>query len=405
MGNITSCGITNCTDCSTHNAKQVIINKVNDNDKVIFTLEDTTPTSSSSVAGLSVSTTRSGVRTMVSTPEILGIPTVTNEQRTSLTTTNTNEPKMNMKSSHKLAGLWVDVDRTHDEPLPYVSPHDKRPSTRDLIEKHRPMIDTFQELISKDPLYDPVKHDDLWLLRYILSHKTVESALPAAKHFLKYRHELKLDEKDIRREPPSVSNPTTSKYFQCLRSDAMIFSQPDMNRGVVLFIEVAGIDQGKLAKLLDTDWPFWYFLEWMFQCLDSVTRRTGRLTKGIRIMDFQNFSVSQNNSHTINRNAQNARDCQDHYPQMLASVFVVNSPSVLSLCFRMIKPLLPRRFVQKFDILPAAQIGKLLPHMSEEHVPKKYGGKNKRWPPKVKEKIEWQTTIELVKGSSRLVEV
>jgi hypothetical protein len=352
-----------------------------------------TPTSSSSATASVASQSRCTRVSTMSPPEILGIQTVTNER----------------KKSRPKAGVWVDDDRSQSEPLPPSSPHDKRPATRDLIQKHHANITKLRKSLSKDPLYDPIKHDSLWLLRFLLSHHTVAEALPAAQNFLQYRHEKKLDDSDLRLHVPSVVNPLTADFFKCFDApDAMVYSQPDPDRGVVLYVHLADINQTKLASISDDNWPFWYFLEWMFQMLDSVTRRTGRLTKGIRFVDLERYSMAQNHRETVNRNAQNARDCQDHYPQMLASVFVVNAPSVFTVCFRIIKPLLPKRFVEKFDILPKHHTEKLLPYMSLEDIPTRYGGKNESWPPLRMRRVaskDWQATIELLKGSSRLVEV
>ena len=356
-----------------------------------------TPTSSSSAAGSvsasvdSMSRCCSTRESTMSPPEILGIKTVTNVLRKS-------RPK---------AGVWVDEDRSRSEPLPLSSPHDNRPATRDLIQKHHADIAKFKKALSRHPLYDPIKHDALWLLRFLLSHHTVKEALPAATAFLKYRHALKLDDHDLRRLPPSAANSVTAPFFECCDPDAMVFSHPDPDRGVVLYIQLAAIHQTQLASIPDPKWPFWYFLEWMFQILDSVTRRTGRLTKGIRFIDLHEYHMGLNHRDTVNRNAKNARDCQDYYPQMLASVFVMNAPSFFSLCFRIVKPLLPKRFVEKFDILPKNHTEKLLPFMSLEDVPTKYGGNNEHWAlisRRVRSK-DWQATIELVKASSRLVEV
>lgn len=356
---------------------------------------------------------------------MLGIQTVTNEA-----------PVVLEKSDPHKAGLWVDEDRSQCDPLPPVNEHDKRPATRDLIRRHRHKITTFKERLSKHPLYDPIKHDDLWLLRYLLSHKTVDQALPAAQNFLQYRKDLKLDDVDLRHAPPSSTCPITAKYFQCMQHDhAMVFCQPDPDRGVVVYVNLAAIDQTKLAAIPDAEWPFWYFLEWMFQTLDSVTRRTGRLTKGVRFIDLEKYSLSQNHRDTVHRNSQNARDCQDHYPQMLASVYLLNAPPFFTMCFRIIKPLLPKRFVEKFDILQPSSSShdtttiKLLQHLSLNHIPIKYGGTNPQWWPqlvpnthnnnnsnnsnntniknshmKLDEK-GWHATMELVKDSSRLIEV
>jgi hypothetical protein len=57
------------------------------------------------------------------------------------------------------------------DPIPPVNQYDDRPSVKELIEKHRQSIDQVQLGLKDDPLYDLSKHDDLWILRFVLSHK------------------------------------------------------------------------------------------------------------------------------------------------------------------------------------------------------------------------------------------
>mmetsp|Transcript_6782 Transcript_6782/g.11249 ORF Transcript_6782/g.11249 Transcript_6782/m.11249 type:complete len:321 (+) Transcript_6782:437-1399(+) len=300
-------------------------------------------------------------------------------------------------SANTTAGPWVDQDRSQSEPLPPVNEHDTRPAVRDLIDQHADTIESIRQKLQEDPLYNPIKHDDLWILRYVLSHKTVEKATPAAKQYLVYRQELGLDEHDLRDAPPGPECPVEGvrRWYNhgCNGNvDALQFSQPDPDRGVVMMIHLAGLDQNKIADISDEDWPFWYFMEWMFQTLDSVTRRTGRLTKGVRFIDLKGYSTSMNNKDCINRNSKNARECQDHYPQMLASVYVLNAPTWGQMVFRMVKPLLPKRFVEKFAIINGStlikQVAKkalkdsngILKHMSVSHLPSKFGGDFQQWP-------------------------
>jgi CRAL/TRIO domain len=285
------------------------------------------------------------------------------------------------------AGPWVDKDRSQMDPLPLSNDYDTRPSTRDLIVEHRVAIEDMRQKLKDDPLFDPEKHDDLWLLRYILSHKTSTKAATAAKKFLVYRKVHGWDERDIRKDVPGIdcSVESVRKYFVIHEEHSMIFSHPDPDRGIVMFLTLKGLNQTAMTKIPDEEWPFGYFLEWMFQCLDSATRRTGRLTKGIRFLDLKGYSLSQNNRECINRNAKNARECQDHYPQMLASIYVVNVVPVLQACYRLLRPLLPKRFTEKLNaIAPHKKESErllLLAHMNDKDLPVKFGGSHEAWPP------------------------
>jgi hypothetical protein len=173
-------------------------------------------------------------------------------------TNNTNNTNTN-KPTIKLAGPWVDEDNLHKEPFPVVNDQDDRPTVRDLIEKHKEKIEKVQANLKEDPLYDPIKHDELWIVRYILSHKKVDKATVAAKKFIAYRKERKLDERDIRQDPPGKNCDVEGvrKWWGCNEDDAMIFCHPDQDRGVVLFLKLKGLDQNKIAEIQDDEWPFW----------------------------------------------------------------------------------------------------------------------------------------------------
>ena len=73
---------------------------------------------------------------------------------------------------------------------------------KELIEEHMRLIDDVKRALGTDPLYDVTKHDDLWIVRFLLSHKkTVKLSVKAAKHTLQFREEHKLDEHDINGMP------------------------------------------------------------------------------------------------------------------------------------------------------------------------------------------------------------
>ena len=286
---------------------------------------------------------------------------------TTLTTTTPSSIK---------AGPWVDEDRSKSDPLPLVDEYDDRPCVRDLIQQHETRIRAIHSKIQSDPCYDPHKHDDLWILRFALSHKSDKKAAACAIQFMHYRRERNLDETDIRHHVPGRDCPVrgVGQFYNSLDDDdCMQFTHPDPDRGVLMVKRIAGFHQSKIAEISDEDWPFWYFLEWMFQRLDHVTRRTGRLTKGIRFMDLQGYHhVRQGNKECIHRNAASARETTEFYPQMLATVFVLNAPVWGQVVFTCLKPLLPRTFVQKIVVFNPRSKGdylSILKHLSPENIP------------------------------------
>ena len=184
------------------------------------------------------------------------------------------------------------------DPIPPVTATDKRPSVKDLIAEKRQMIDEVKRELVKDPLYDSTKHDDLWILRFLISQKKPKAALKAAKTTLVFRKEQGFDEQDLRPFAPNVKSckgEAARKLFSCFEEDAFQFVVPDPRLGVFAYTRASGFDPKKLLKIMnEEDWlpAMVYVTEWSFQWQDYTTRTTGRLTKSIRFLDLSGFKLS-----------------------------------------------------------------------------------------------------------------
>ena len=73
------------------------------------------------------------------------------------------------------------------------------------------------------------------------------------------------------------------------------------------------------------------------------------------------------------------------YPQLLLAVYPCNPPSWIQAFWRLVRPLMPKRFVEKVDIIsPAAypsEARRLLRVIAMEDLPKRFGGQSTLWPP------------------------
>jgi hypothetical protein len=208
-----------------------------------------------------------------------------------------------------------------DTAVDLVSPEDDRASVPELLQKHVAKIEQVKAELKSDPLYEKGKHDDLWILRFLLSHKQkTKRALRAAKQTLLFRKEYNLDQRDIRLLAPhkvkEEENDDAAPSFSSLSNlsraysirapgDAIIYTIPDKERGVVAFLKFTGIqsDPETLKKMSNDDWDtmFVYSSEWTFQWLDYVTRKTGRLTKSIRFINLDGASFSNFHRQAIKR--------------------------------------------------------------------------------------------------------
>mmetsp|Transcript_42863 Transcript_42863/g.48704 ORF Transcript_42863/g.48704 Transcript_42863/m.48704 type:complete len:318 (+) Transcript_42863:20-973(+) len=277
-----------------------------------------------------------------------------------------------------------------DPPISPVDKYDKRLSVKELITEHRTKIDEIRSILQSDnkDLYNPTKHDDLWILRFVLSHhnkKGIKKALKACQTTLEFRNKYSwVDETDIRFAPPGKSVKSTQQFYQYYEKNAIQHVSPDPKRGVQVFALLTGLNMNALVKNIDeSEWlaRWTYITEYSHQWLDYVTRTTGLLTKQIRIIDLKGIRTSDISMEANKRDGKAMSVMEDCYPQLLQGIFVCNSPGWVQGTWRVCRPLMPKRVVQKLDfITPSTKMKekqRLLEHISEEHLPEQYGGKNK----------------------------
>lgn len=285
---------------------------------------------------------------------------------------------------------WMQgVELAIADPIPPVTERDKRLSVKQLIAENRDNIDKVKsDLLGKDPLYKPEKHDDLWILRFVLSHKkNRKKALKAAKYTLAFRKEHKIDEwGDIRGVPPGIDCDKSKPTYQYSEEGTVQLVLPDPKRGVVTFFRMPGIDGHSLVKNVDESaWllSFAYHSEFCHQWLDYVTRTTGLLTKQIRIIDLKGMTMSKISMEMNRRDGKAMGVMEDCYPQLLERIFIYNSPSWIQVPWRIARPLVPKRVVEKMDFINPSNTkerNRVLEFISEENLPERYGGKNPMWP-------------------------
>lgn len=276
------------------------------------------------------------------------------------------------------------------DPIDPVNAYDSRPSVKDLIVKHRDAIDQVKTAVENNALFDESKHDDLWILRFVMSHKKkLKEAIKAARYTLSFRDERNLDATDIRFHPvgPQALSEEVKRYFLYCTDDAVSITLPDPKRGVVGFLSLAGIHQNEMVKNLDEgDWlpTFVYIAEWTHQWLDYVTRTTGRLTKSVRMADLADSKLSGINNECNKRDGAAMAVTEDVYPQLLQQLFVCHAPAWIQIPWRILRPIMPKRVVSKVDFIYPDKREKererLYEFVDEEHLPVRFGGKCRKWP-------------------------
>ena len=323
-----------------------------------------------------------------------------------------------------------DMNDEDDEVEEQLEEHDTRPYVKNLIQEHRNTIEELKYRVSRTcNLYDPTKHDDLWLLRFLLSHKDhVDRAFDAVQTTLQYRSDHNLDARDVRYRPPPfnacmITNTTTTTtrmattheqggdddcptlsseddhngninsnnntFYSCLGMDGIHVVVPDGKKyGTIFYFNIGSIDTHKLSTVSDDDWieGMSQINEFSFQWLDYITRTTGRLTKAIHIVDVSQLGFSMYNMKTQTKYTTTAKKLQDCYPQAVKAYMVCNAPYWIETPYRALKPLLPTRVVSKLDFInPQLYVEDkqlLLKYVPQPQLPIKFGGSYAgNWPP------------------------
>jgi hypothetical protein len=297
-----------------------------------------------------------------------------------------------------------------------VNSHDDRPLIADLLVAHSVAIVSVQERINANEIGKELfnkgcnseRYDDIWILRFVLSHRgNVKSATKAALKTMIFREEKKLNEVgDLRHKIKNFSgedNDATSnsnaandlpgsKLFKKFCEKEAIFNfLPDKNRGILVIIQLSHVDMDRIVTETSAEESFeWYLYshEAFHQVLDEISRRTGRLTKMVQFLDMANMQLLRMNLTYARRDAYTLHMMEEFYPEQIGTMFIFNSPEWLSGLWTLIRPLFTKSLVEKVDFLPSIskmkkskiRFGSVLRCISEDNLPEKYGGMNKTWP-------------------------
>jgi len=280
-------------------------------------------------------------------------------------------------------------------PIQPVTQEDDRPAICDLIEKHLHDINAVRKLIVNDPLFDSTLYDDLWILRFIMSHKNRGKAAKAAKKAMQIREEYKLNELgDIRSAFwPRLEDDSLPKcmgdFHRHCEVGSVFHDFPHPDRGLVTYMRLAGMHFKALARDLTEETnrlTHIYFTEWCFQVVDKLTRRTGRLTKVLKLVDLQGMRFNHLNRVYLKRDSEASKISNDCYPQLLGAVILCNLPWWIVFLSNIVRPLFPRRMVEKVVFISSPKQlldpRKVLRYISLSDIPERVGGNHIDWPPR-----------------------
>lgn len=272
--------------------------------------------------------------------------------------------------------------------------YDERPFIKDLLMENASDIDNVRAAIQTHPaLYEPSRYDDIWILRFVLSHKNdVDAASRAAIATMEFRKAYNLNEKDLRGKIRHLDGfseglPHLEKLQACSEKYACLTTLPDENRGPIMYVILSKLDQNKINETMtqeDIKLSTLYVNEAIYQVLNSITRKTGRLTKVLKVVDMDGMALKKMNRGYLSKDGAASKEIDDYFPQLLGGMLVINPPKWLNVIWKFARPLMPKRVVEKVDILPSdteKRLKSLARFVSNENVLERYGGENREWPP------------------------
>jgi len=188
------------------------------------------------------------------------------------------------------------------------------------------------------------EHDDIFLLRYILSFKTVEKSAVSVKKGIEYRKNNLWLNTAKTGEKWDVDEKVGK--FTCAGQD----HGRKKDGGPIQYIRACIAEPGLLAKNVTEDELCGHMTiakEFSYLVCDKVTRETGRLTKLVVVFDMKGVSFqipSKSIQNGINKSSEVALHL---YPQLLERVVIINAPWFMKQLFKVARMVLSERLTSK----------------------------------------------------------
>ena len=213
---------------------------------------------------------------------------------------------------------------------------------------------------------------------------------------MKFRAEYNLNDADLRGRLKHLDGvveeeyrlPYGDKMMACSTKYAAVVDWPDVNRGPVMYVYLDKFDMNKINDTMtqeDLKHNLIYLNEAIFQVLDTITRKTGRLTKIVKLIDMDGVSLRKLNRGYLSKDSAASKEIDDYFPQLLGGLLIYHSPKWINTIWKFVRPLMPRKVVEKVDFLPNNTEkfhGILARFVSKDNLPEQYGGEKSEWPPR-----------------------
>ncbi|KAJ3091571.1 cytosolic factor, phosphatidylinositol/phosphatidylcholine transfer protein [Quaeritorhiza haematococci] len=240
-----------------------------------------------------------------------------------------------------------------------------------LTPEQEKTLQDFKIELSAAGLYDPQKHDDHLLLRFLRARKFVLAASKKMwEDYQIWRKENSVDTINIDFDFPEY--PVVKKYYPRFYHKTDKLGRP-------IYIEQMGpVDLKQLFAVTNAERMvknhIYEYEKLVHYRLHACSLKAGlHLEQSCTILDLKGVSLSQfGNVYSLVKQVSNI--AQNYYPEMLGKMFIINTPMLFTAVWNMVKPLLDEVTVKKINILGSSYKNKLLEVIDAENLPAMYGG-------------------------------
>ncbi|ORY46396.1 hypothetical protein BCR33DRAFT_849125 [Rhizoclosmatium globosum] len=223
-----------------------------------------------------------------------------------------------------------------------------------LLNAHATEIAQLRERISD--VIDPSKHDEIWLLRFLLSNKTVDVAETACRFTINWykTHAAAIETETNKGEP-------------------------------IYYVRGLCNNKGLMDNVSHDDFVNFTIFSRIkaLEACAKATKEQNRLVKMVTVVDVQNFNFTRGNDMRFFRAiGDSSKISEKMFPQLLGRSVMANMPPTMLFLFNTVfKPLLSKKTQEKVVLCPGVASGKPLdacPYIARvlkpENIPSFIGG-------------------------------
>ena len=223
-----------------------------------------------------------------------------------------------------------------------------------LLKNKKESIQKLRSKIDKKLLaMDTKQYDDIFLLRYVLTHKDdYEKAADCVKQTILWRKE------NSETIESSVKTGFGPKHDIAVRFNTVghAGSLPAPGNEPIYVVRTGYCDIKGLMNTMThdevVDWLH-YTKEKVWRECDKKTRETRLLTKEISVIDMANFSIFGGDSRFYKCLGEASKLSAIYYPQLLGKTILINTPSYFRFLYKTFSIFMPQSALDKQVLCPA----------------------------------------------------